>query len=241
MRLDKFLSNSGVGSRSEVKSLIKKGQVRINDKVITDSNQSIDVFSDVILCQGKEISYQKYRYFMLYKPQGVVSATEDNLSKTVLQCLSKEDAKDLFPVGRLDKDTTGLLLLTNDGALAHALLSPRKHVDKTYFVTCKKELSQEDLTALSQGVDIGEETLTLPAVAKTGENSNELYLTIHEGKFHQVKRMLQAVNNQVVSLKRLSMGSLSLDEALSPGEYRPLTADEIQQLKEYESGKSIHS
>lgn len=231
MRLDKYLSNAGVGSRSQVKVLIKKGLVCVNACKARSGDDVIDENKDVIICQGKHISLTKFRYFMLYKPAGVVSATEDNLDKTVLDCLAKEDRKDLFPVGRLDKDTTGLLLLTNDGELSHNLLSPRKHVDKTYYVTCEMTVTETQLDALRQGVDIGDDKKTLPALARIGRNENELYLTIREGRFHQVKRMLQAVGNKVTALKRLSMGSLVLDENLAPGEYRPLTEAELQDLK----------
>lgn len=231
MRLDKFLSNAGEGSRSQVKILIKKGQVSVNGIKAKSGDDVIDENTDKIVCQGKKISLIKYRYFMLNKPAGVVSATEDHLDKTVLDCLTKEDARDMFPVGRLDKDTTGLMLLTNDGELSHNLLSPRKHVDKTYYVTCEKEVNEEQMEALRKGVDIGDDKITLPALAKLGKQSNELYLTIREGRFHQVKRMLQAVGNKVVALKRLSMGSLKLDETLKPGEYRPLTVEELQDLK----------
>ena len=231
MRLDKFLSNAGEGSRSQVKILIKKGQVSVNGIKAKSGDDVIDENTDKIVCQGKKNSLIKYRYFMLNKPAGVVSATEDHLDKTVLDCLTKEDARDMFPVGRLDKDTTGLMLLTNDGELSHNLLSPRKHVDKTYYVTCEKEVNEEQMEALRKGVDIGDDKITLPALAKLGKQSNELYLTIREGRFHQVKRMLQAVGNKVVALKRLSMGSLKLDETLKPGEYRPLTVEELQDLK----------
>ena len=231
MRLDKFLSNAGEGSRSQVKILIKKGQVSINGIKAKSGDDVIDENTDEIVCQGKKISLIKYRYFMLNKPSGVVSATEDHLDKTVLDCLTKEDARDMFPVGRLDKDTTGLMLLTNDGELSHNLLSPRKHVDKTYYVTCEKTVTEEQMEALRKGVDIGDDKITLPALTRLGKQSNELYLTIREGRFHQVKRMLQAVGNKVVALKRLSMGSLKLDETLKPGEYRPLTVEELQDLK----------
>lgn len=231
LRLDKFLSNAGVGSRSQVKILIKKGQVTVNDNTARSGDDVIDENTDVVICRGEQISLIRYRYFMLNKPSGVVSATEDNLDKTVLDCLSKEDARDLFPVGRLDKDTTGLLLLTNDGELSHNLLSPRKHVDKTYYVTCETDVTEEQLDALRKGVDIGDDKNTLPALARSGLRSNELYLTIREGRFHQVKRMLQAVGNKVILLKRLSMGSLKLDETLKPGEYRALTSEEIKDLK----------
>lgn len=170
---------------------------------------------------------------MLNKPQGVVSATEDKRDKTVLDLIVSKKRKDLFPVGRLDKDTEGLLLITNDGELAHNLLSPKKHVDKTYYVELAKPVTDTTLAALEQGVDIGEESLTLPAkTAALSADRKSLQLTIREGKFHQVKRMFHAVENEVVFLKRLSMGSLSLDETLKPGEYRVLTEEEIARLKE---------
>lgn len=231
MRLDKFLSNAGIGSRSQVKNIIKKGQISVNGRTAGSGDESVNEDADVILYAGTRILLQKYRYFMLNKPKGVVSATEDNLDKTVLDCLSKEDAKDLFPVGRLDKDTTGLMLLTNDGELSHNLLSPRKHVDKTYYVICEKDVTAEQLEALRKGVEIGDDKPTLPALARHGDGAKEIYLTIREGRFHQVKRMLMAVGNKVCELERVSMGSLKLDKSLAPGEYRALTAEELQNLK----------
>lgn len=231
MRLDKFLSNAGIGSRSQVKNIIKKGQISVNGRTAGSGDESVNEDADVILYAGTRILLQKYRYFMLNKPKGVVSATEDNLDKTVLDCLSKEDARDLFPVGRLDKDTTGLMLLTNDGELSHNLLSPRKHVDKTYYVTCEKDVTEEQLEALRKGVEIGDDKPTLPALARPGDSAKEIYLTIREGRFHQVKRMLMAVGNKVCELERVSMGSLKLDKSLAPGEYRALTAEELQNLK----------
>ncbi|MBQ7832098.1 MAG: rRNA pseudouridine synthase [Lachnospiraceae bacterium] len=231
MRLDTFLSNAGIGSRSQVKNIIKKGQISVNGRTAGSGDESVNEDADVILYAGTRILLQKYRYFMLNKPKGVVSATEDNLDKTVLDCLSKEDAKDLFPVGRLDKDTTGLMLLTNDGELSHNLLSPRKHVDKTYYVICEKDVTEEQLEALRKGVEIGDDKPTLPALARPGDSAKEIYLTIREGRFHQVKRMLMAVGNKVCELERVSMGSLKLDKSLAPGEYRALTAEELQNLK----------
>jgi 16S rRNA pseudouridine516 synthase len=170
---------------------------------------------------------------MLHKPAGVVSATEDPVSRTVLDLIRDKQRKDLFPVGRLDKDTEGLLLITNDGVLAHQLLSPKKHVDKVYFARVNGKVTAEDQTAFSAGVDIGEEALTLPAklnILKSDETS-EIELTIQEGKYHQVKRMFEAVGKEVIYLKRLSMGSLVLDPKLAPGDYRELTDDELESLK----------
>lgn len=225
MRLDKFLCEMNVGTRSQVKELIKKGQVLVNGQVIRSADFKIDEQKDLIVFQGRELVYQKFVYYMLNKPKGVVSATQDNTSKTVTDLLAMEGRQDLFPVGRLDKDTEGLLLLTNDGELAHNLLSPKKHVDKTYLVEIAHALSQEDICKLEQGVDIGEDKLTLPAKVEV-KSGNVIFLTIQEGKFHQVKRMLQAVDNQVTALKRIRFGDIYLDEKLSPGEYRALTPQE---------------
>jgi len=236
MRLDKFLVTMELGTRSEVKNIIKKGQISIDGIVCKNSDYKFNEETSLVCFQGKALSYKAFQYYMLNKPQGVVSATEDNHDKTVLDLLRDVRKKDLFPVGRLDKDTEGLLLLTNDGALAHSLLSPKKHVDKTYLVGLRSTLSEADITQLETGVDIGEEKLTLPAKVKTLDPL-QIELTIHEGKFHQVKRMLQAVSNEVIYLKRISFGSLSLDSSLDLGEYRELTDEEIQLLKKAASNE----
>lgn len=219
-----------IGTRSQVKEMIKKGQVSVNNEVIKKADYKFDENSAKVCVKEKEISYQKFYYYMLNKPAGVVSATTDNHDKTVLDLLKDALGKDLFPVGRLDKDTEGLLLITNDGVLSHNLLSPKKHVDKTYLVKTAETVTLDMIHALEQGVDIGEEKITLPAKVKLLEEK-EIELTIMEGKFHQVKRMLKAVGNEVVYLKRLSMGSLILDEALKLGEYRILTEKEVDDLK----------
>lgn len=231
MRLDKFLCEVNQGTRSQVKTLIRKGQVTVNGSVAKQPEMQIKEEEDIVCVQGSPCTYRKHVYYMLNKPQGVVSATHDNHEKTVLDLLAGIPSKGLFPVGRLDKDTEGLLLICDDGELSHNLLSPRKHVDKTYLVEVEKTISSQDIACLEEGVDIGEEKKTLPAKVEclTG---HKLLLTIKEGKFHQVKRMLQAVNNQVVFLKRISFGSLTLDETLRPGEFRELTEEEIQLLKE---------
>ncbi len=230
VRLDKFLCDIGIGTRSEVKNYIRKGQVAVGGTVTRKPETKVDEAKDEVTFNGSLCTYARYGYFMLNKPAGVVSAVRDKLSDTVVELLGNVGVRDLFPVGRLDKDTEGLLLITNDGALAHELLSPKKHVDKTYYAKIEKPLSKADITKLESGVDIGEEKLTLPARVETcGEK--EILLTIHEGKFHQVKRMLQAVDNEVLYLKRMSMGSLRLDESLSPGQFRPLTEEEVQALK----------
>lgn len=233
MRLDKYLVSMQVGSRSEVKDFCKKGLITVNGAVCKQSDTKIDEDKDEITFKGKVLSYEKYRYYMLHKPSGVVTATKDNHDKTVLDLLEGVNTKDLSPAGRLDKDTEGLLLITNDGELIHNLLSPKKHVDKTYYIKAREILTPEDINALENGVDIGEDALTLPAKAEL-LSDKELLLTIHEGKFHQVKRMLQAVNNEVLYLKRMSFGSLTLDEKLAPGEFRALREQEIKELKNEE-------
>lgn len=233
MRLDKYLCETGFGTRSQVKDLLKKGQVMVNGEVVKKPELKINETTDQILCQGKKASYQKNIYLMLHKPAGVVSATEDNREKTVLDLVRPEDRKNgLFPVGRLDKDTEGLLLLTDDGELAHRLLSPKKHVDKTYFAKIDGQVTEEHVKQFREGLDIGDEKKTLPAVLTillSGPVS-EIEVTIHEGRFHQIKRMFEAVGCKVTYLKRLSMGSLVLDETLPPEEYRPLTEAELEGL-----------
>ena len=225
IRLDKFLCEAGAGSRSEVKLLIKKGRVTINGTVAKAPETKVDEKNDQVALDAQPLSYEKFVYYMLHKPAGVVTATRDNHEKTVMELLKDAPGKDLFPAGRLDKDTEGLLLITNDGALSHRLLSPAKHVDKTYLVRTKAPVTDEMRRRLEEGVDIGDEKPTLPAKTELTEDGG-LLLTVTEGRFHQVKRMLSAVGNEVVYLKRLSMGPLVLDGALSMGEYRALTPEE---------------
>lgn len=231
MRLDKFLSECGICSRSESKIFIKKGMITVNGKKAAKGEEKIDPNNDEIMFKGQKIIYAEFEYYMLNKPAGVVSATDDKNDKTVIDLVPKPHAKDIFPVGRLDKDTEGLLIITNDGETAHRLLSPKKHVDKTYFVrTSGGEIGTEEVEKLENGVDIGEEKLTLPAeieILKNGEISESL-LTIREGKFHQVKRMFKAVGREVIYLKRISMGNIKLDESLEKGECRKLSEDEIK-------------
>ncbi|MCM1540921.1 MAG: rRNA pseudouridine synthase [Blautia sp.] len=231
MRLDRYLCELNMGSRSQVKDYIKKGFVSVNGQVIRSADQKIEEHRDQVAFQGKILTYQRYVYYMLNKPRGVVSATRDNTAGTVVELLSAEGRKDLFPVGRLDKDTEGLLILTNDGELAHRLLSPKRHVDKTYQVNVDHALSEEDIRRLEQGVDIGEKEPTLPARVEV-VSEHIIRLTIQEGKYHQVKRMLQAVGNQVTALKRIRFGKIGLDEGLAPGDYRPLTIQEERELHE---------
>lgn len=220
-----------IGSRSQVKDFIKKGHIKVNGQLVKSGDIKINEAGDVIDYNGQTLCYTKYVYYMLHKPAGVVTATQDNHDKTVMELLDPSvRKKDLFPVGRLDKDTEGLLLITNDGELAHKLLSPKKHVDKTYLAELAFPIHDQALRALEEGVDIGEEKTTLPAkVEKVSEKC--IKLTIHEGKFHQVKRMLKAVENEVVYLKRLTFGGLILEETLEAGKYRPLSECEILDLR----------
>lgn len=229
LRLDKILCDMNIGSRSQVKTYIKQGFVTLNGEVVTRPEIKVDEHQDVITFKGEVYHYKKYVYYMLHKPQGVVSATDDNTCMTVTDLLKDTGYNNLFPVGRLDKDTEGLLLMTNDGELAHNLLSPKKHVNKVYYVELEKTLTEESLLLLEHGVDIGEERLTLPSTIKRLTDKS-LYLTITEGKYHQVKRMMRAVDNTVTYLKRISIGSLQLDETLPKGGYRELTEEEINNL-----------
>lgn len=229
MRLDKFLCDIKIGTRSQVKDYIRTGQVTVNGFLVKQPDTKVNEKQDKIVFRGTLCAYQQYAYYMLNKPAGVVSATYDPLSKTVIDLLTGVKETDLFPVGRLDKDTEGLLLICNDGELAHRLLSPKKHVDKVYLVGIRQTLKKEEIIQLEQGVDIGEEKLTLPAKVERIDDK-KILLTIQEGKFHQVKRMLQAVGNEVVSLKRISFGPIQLDKQLPAGSYRPLTAQELSLL-----------
>lgn len=233
MRLDKFLVEMKKGSRSEVKKLIKSGRVTVDGQTVREPEQKFDPERAQISLDGQTVSYASFEYFMLNKPQGVVSATEDRRFQTVVDLIDTARRKDLFPAGRLDIDTEGLLLITNDGQLAHQLLSPKKHVDKVYFARVEGILPSDVKEQFAKGLTLDGEVKTLPArleLLKEGPVS-EVRLTIHEGKFHQVKRMFEAVGCRVIYLKRLSMGSLVLDETLAPGEYRRLTDDELRALK----------
>ena len=245
MRLDKFLCDMNKGTRSQVKKDIKAGLVTVNGMVITKPEYGVHEQTDTVCYKDVTCVYEKYVYYMLNKPAGVVSATEDKRERTVVDLLDREGRGDLFPVGRLDKDTEGLLLLTNDGELAHALLSPKKHVEKEYECHLAHALTAQQIERLEQGVDIGEKELTRPSRVRVltnevisqsaGKNGAEdgsiITLTITEGKFHQVKRMLHAVDNEVLYLKRIRMGNLVLDERLEKGAYRRLEKWEITGLE----------
>lgn len=237
IRLDKFLSEMGVGTRQEVKQYIRKGKVEVDGEIAKRPELKVDETKANVTLDGERIGYASYVYYMLNKPSGVVSATEDKREKTVIDLIKGQKRKDLFPVGRLDKDTEGLLLITNDGDLAHQLLSPKKHVDKVYRARIEGQVTAEDAVLFAKGLEIDDEDgawRAMPAklnILSSGPES-EVEITIREGKFHQIKRMFEAVDKKVVYLKRLSMGSLRLDETLALGEYRELTEDEVQALKE---------
>lgn len=231
LRLDKYLADMGVGTRSEVKIAIKRGYIKVNGQVVKAPEVKVDDH-DEVLYHDQKISYVTYEYYMLNKPAGVVSATEDRDCKTVVELIESASRKDLFPVGRLDKDTEGLLLITNDGELAHRLLSPKKKVGKVYYAKVEGRVTEEDVVAFKNGLKVDEEFTAMPAeltILKSDEIS-EIELMIMEGKFHQVKRMFEAVGKKVVYLKRLSMGGLVLDADLAIGAYRPLTEEEIKKL-----------
>ena len=274
IRLDKYLSNMTGESRSIIKSEIKKGNVIVNGSTVLKAENKIDEIKDEVIYKGESVAYSKYAYYMFNKPAGCVSATKDNTCKTVIDYLKNEQVSGLFPVGRLDKDTEGLLIITNDGELAHKLLSPKKHVAKKYYARIKGNLPTNVEKRFEDGLDIGDEKKTLPARievlqnAKTTESTDkltgktdnmigktdnmtdvvisdrsdalpdegpalfdsEVYVVITEGRYHQVKRMFKAVGCEVTYLERKSMGGLELDDTLRRGEYRKLTAEEINTL-----------
>lgn len=239
MRIDKYLADCGIGTRSEVKKYIKAKQITVNGDVVAKPEQKIDENTDVICFKGQQIAYEKYVYYLLHKPAGCVTAKQDNVHQTVMDYFPDDiKAKDIAPVGRLDLDTEGLLLFTNDGPLTHHLLSPTHHIPKTYCAILDKEVPIMAVQQFKEGVDIGDDKPTLPAellimpvtTDKDGNNVYSAELTIHEGRFHQVKRMFEAVGCTVTYLKRLSMGTLTLGE-LPKGEYRRLTEEEVQSLQ----------
>jgi 16S rRNA pseudouridine516 synthase len=230
MRLDKLLSNMGFGSRKDVKELVKKRHVTVNNFIAKDSGMKVNPEKDQILVGEEVVNYKPYIYLMMHKPPGVISATDDRYDKTVIDLLSSEfQHYKPFPVGRLDKDTEGLLLLTNDGQLAHQLLSPKKDVVKTYFAIISGIVSDEDVKAFAAGISLEDGYKTKPARLKilSAGSKSEIEISITEGKYHQVKRMFEAVGKKVVYLKRLSMGELELDESLPLGAYRELNEEEL--------------
>lgn len=235
MRLDKYLSDMGAGTRSELKKEIRKSGAVVDGTVVKDPGFSVSESSAVVF-RGSEIAYEEYVYYMLNKPAGIISASEDGREDTVVDLISEPKRRDLFPVGRLDRDTEGLLLITNDGALAHRLLSPKHHVDKVYFVRVSGILTENDAGLFRDGLVLTDGLECLPADLEILSVSDDDYvseaeITIREGKFHQVKRMFASIGSEVIYLKRLSMGPISLDPGLAPGEYRRLTPEELTALE----------
>lgn len=235
IRLDKYLADMGCGTRQEVKKLIRSGQVSVNGAVVKKPETKVEQTVQEVCLNGEKVGYESFEYYMLNKPAGVISATEDRSCQTVVDLIQEKKRKDLFPVGRLDKDTEGLLLITNDGELAHRLLSPKKHVDKCYFARVSGKVTEDDVRSFENGVNIGsleQPEITMPGKLEiiTSDEISQIHLTIQEGKFHQVKRMFRAVGKEVIYLKRLRMGTLVLDENLSIGEYRPLTKEELEKI-----------
>ena len=235
MRVDKLLSNVGVASRAELKKYCKQGLISVNGKVINNPGVQVDSENDDVRFNGVKIVYREFVYIMLNKPDGYISATYDKYDPIVLDLIDQSYLVfEPFPVGRLDKDTEGLLVLTNDGQLAHRVLSPKKHVPKTYYAKIQGKVTEEDILAFEKGVILDDGYETMPSQLKIlkSDDMSEIELTIHEGKFHQVKRMFESVGKKVVYLKRLSMGKLKLDESLGLGEYRELTEEEVKLIEE---------
>lgn len=234
MRLDKYLSDMGLGTRSSLRKMIRSGQVRVNGQTIKDPGAHL-TDRDQVQIGTEIIRYAPFEYYMMNKPQGIITATEDKKHRTVLDLM--EDSmhrRDLSPAGRLDIDTEGLLLITNDGQLIHRLLSPSQHVDKVYFVRVDGLLGEDEVERFRRGIRIEDDVVTLPAtleILHRGDAQSEARVIIHEGKFHQIKKMFAACGREVIFLKRLTMGPLSLDPGLEPGQYRKLTEEEIQLLK----------
>ena len=235
MRIDKYLADQGMGTRNEIKKALKEGLVTVNGETVTKAGTHVSE-EDTVMWDGMEISYQKYVYFMLNKPAGIISASDDDREPTVVDLISEPKRRDLFPVGRLDRDTEGLLLITNDGALSHRLLSPKHHVDKVYFVKVSGILTGSDVDLFRDGLVLTDGLECLPAdleilSVSEDEYTSDAEITIREGKFHQVKRMFSSIGAEVIYLKRLSMGPLTLDPDLEPGEYRRLTSEELESLE----------
>lgn len=254
IRLDKFLADMQVGTRSQVKEYVRKGRIKVDGEVVKKSDIKIDENNQKVSFDGQIIGYVEYEYYMLNKPAGVVSATSDKNAKTVVDLIDSA-RKDLFPVGRLDKDTEGLLLITNDGKMAHELLSPKKHVEKKYLAYITGDLPENAVERFKEGIEL-EDFTTMPAALEIirksdcedknerlegiliekkdlGENVTKVYITIQEGKFHQVKRMVKALGCEVIYLKRIQMGAIYLDERLAPGEYKEISGETLEWLKSW--------
>lgn len=233
MRLDKFLSEQAGVSRSDAKTLLKKSEVTLNGAVVKAADTKIDPDKDTVAVRRKPLTYRKFMYIMLNKPDGVICATRDGLSSTVLELLPKEfRRKGLFPAGRLDKDTEGFVFITDDGALAHKMLSPKNHVEKEYVVTLESPAEESYIGLFASGMTIDGDEKCLPAKLILTASPNVVRLILHEGKYHQVKRMMIAAGNHVTHLRRIRIGGITLDERLKSGESREISADEIAKLYE---------
>jgi 16S rRNA pseudouridine516 synthase len=236
-RLDKIISNLGYGSRKDVKSFAKKGIIEVDGVIVKDNGMLVDPEKSIIKINGEQILYRKYIYLMMNKPDGVISATHDNKDETVIDLLELEhQVFEPFPVGRLDKDTVGLLLLTNDGELNHRLIAPKWHVDKVYYAKIDKKVDEKDVAAFKNGITLDDGYKCMEAkleILSNDDNGSDIRVTIQEGKYHQVKRMFEAVDKKVVYLKREEFGGLLLDPTLEEGEYRELTDDELSLLRSY--------
>lgn len=235
MRLDKYLSDMGLASRSDIKKEIRKGLVRVNGEIIQDSSFSVPLHASVSY-RGEEVCYEAFSYYMMNKPIGVLSSTEDRKQKTVLDLITEKHRKDLFPVGRLDKDSEGLILIMNDGQLAHTLLSPKNHIEKRYYIEIPVLLEDSDIAPLRLGIQYDKDLIAEPAkvrILSVEKEKTAIEIIITEGKFHQIKKMFLALSENyiVTKLKRLSMGKVVLDENLAPGDYRRLSAEEIEALQ----------
>ena len=226
MRLDKYLAHSGIGTRSQVKKDIRSRCISVNDEVVTDDDMQIDENADIITHKGIRIEYKKYHYYMLNKPSGYITATS---GKNTVMDLIDEQINGLFPVGRLDKDTTGLLVITDDGPLSHLLLSPRHHVDKEYVVEYEMPLSEEDIYKIREGIMLEDGTICMPAALDMIDDKT-CHIIIRQGMYHQIKRMWEAIDNKVINLKRIRMNKLILDNSLKEGQYRELTEEEFSLL-----------
>ena len=230
VRVDKILSELGFGSRQEIKKYVKAGKIRINDNIVKKSEEKLNSEVDKLFFEGKEVEVEEFETFILYKPAGYVCATKDNVHKTVMELIDSK-RKNIVPVGRLDLDTEGILILTNDGDLNHRLVSPSSHVDKTYYAIFEGKLNENAVEMTKNGLDIGEGEVSKPAKLEI-ISSNEIMLTIHEGKFHQVKRMVKALGGEVTYLKRVAFGGLRLDDLkLKKGESRKITEIEMEMLE----------
>ena len=234
MRIDKFLSNMGIATRTESSKAARQGGILVNGAVVKKADVHIDPEKDVVTYLGRKIEYRKYTYILMNKPDGVVSATEDGRDKTVIDLLPEELQKlNLFPCGRLDKHTLGLVMLTDDGDLAHRLLSPKHHVKKKYYFESKFPLTDDEISYLEKGATLEDGYVTKPSEIELFENKKSGHITLVEGKYHQIKRMLESVNNKITYLERITFGPLVLDENLERGEWRFLTENEIKGLEEH--------